>query len=149
MGRDADRLRPAGRRAAEERESVRPDTEYRDIVRAGIDGEEQPPVIAQRDRALRAETGTRARAARPEAAGRRERAVAGAREHGHRVAGHLIGDGVDGTRDVVAFALRDPLKRTLWLRDAIAIRLACREGRGCQRQCCELLDHDVNLPRKK
>ena len=128
---------------------MRPDTEYRDVVRAGIDGEEQPAVIAQPNRALRAETGTRACAARPEAAGRRERAVAAAREHGHRVAGHLIGDRVDGTRDVVAFALCNALKRTLWLRDAIAIWLACREGRGCQRHCCELLDHDVNLPRKK
>src|SRR5207237_6693167 len=89
------RLRAARGHARVEREPVRAHVEEGDRVAAGVDGEELPPVVTEHDRALRAETRAGAEPAGREAPLRGERAVGGAVERQHRIAGGRVGERVD------------------------------------------------------
>ena len=77
---------PPGRRRVRELEAVLGDLERRDAVAAGVDGEEQAPVVGEHDGALRAEPAAGAEAAARDGAGGGEAAVGVALEHEHGVA---------------------------------------------------------------
>ena len=94
----ADRPIASGGVGVDQLEAVPPDLEARDRVTARIDGEQATAV--QRQCALVAEPGAGPGAAGGELAPRGQRAVAVALEDLDRVAGRVVGQGVDGARRV-------------------------------------------------
>ena len=94
VNRQADRQRPVRRNPTRQHESRRRHPKDRDVVAAGVDGEQPTPIVAQCQRALRSQSASCSCATGRHRAHRGERAVGGALEDRDSIPRNLVHEGV-------------------------------------------------------